>query len=189
MEKRVRLQNKQQNEQVKQKIIELYEEDETFGALKKEHDKKLTQLQTDIKNFMFCNGAQGLRFKAYSGKEFADNPQVLECRMVTPCSVEFLPDKMAEKLGKERASQYVNTNISISDWQGFMEYMKEIGADAKTVKSFLSVTKEVDKKALDNAEKLGQVSMEELKGCYKVTKKSSYLRITKKEQEDEENEV
>lgn len=181
--KKVSLKNKQYTEEVKLKIIELLEEDEKFSKIKKEHEQKRAELQTFIKNFMFVNGMNALQFKAFSGEEFAANPQMLECKIVTPCSIEFLPDKMIEALGKDEANNYIETEINISDWNGFMEYMKELGADANKVKSFLNVEKKVDKKMLDNAEKLGQISLQDLKGCYKVTKKNSYLKISRIKEE------
>lgn len=179
------LQNKQYNEEVKNQIVELFEAKEIFKNIKSEHEKKVEKLTVAIKNFMFVHGVDCVVFKAFSGR-FSKEPKSLECKMVTPVSVEFIPEQLEKKLGKELAKEFVDREVVIENWEEFMEYMKELGASPKEVKKFISVRKTVNKKALENAEKLGKVSVEDLKGCYKTTKKSSYLKISEVEEDNEE---
>lgn len=185
MEKKVKLSNKQYNEEVKAQIVELFEAKEDFKGIESEHKKKVEKLTVAIKNFMFVHGINHVTFKAFSGR-YARGPKSLECKMVTPVSVEFIPEELEKRLGKEVATEFIDKEVVIENWNEFMEYMKDLGANPKKVKSFISVRKTVNKKALENAEKLGKVSVESLKGCYKTTKKSSYLKISEVEEDNEE---
>ena len=106
------------------------------------------------------------------------------CKQVTPVSINFDADKIEKKVDKQLASKFIQKEIIIDDWNGFVKYMKELGASLEEIKKYVSAKKTVDKKALENAEKLGQISMEDLKGCYTVKKSASYLS-TKISEEDE----
>lgn len=185
MEKKAILQNKQYNEKVKGYIVELFEAKEEFKSTESEYKNKIEKLTVAIKNFMFTNGVNYVTFKAFSGR-YAKEPKNIECKMITPVSVEFIPEKLEEKLGKEAAEEFVSKEVVIENWNEFMEYMKELGANPKRVKKLISVRKIVNKKAIENAGTLGKISVEELKGCYKTTKKSSYLKISEVEEEDDE---
>ena len=184
MAKKVILQNKQYNEEIKDCIVELFEAKEKFKNTESEHKKRVEKLTVAIKNFMFVNGVDCVTFKAFSGM-FSKEPKSLKCKMITPVSVEFMPEELEKKLGKE-VKEFVNKEVVIDNWNEFMEYMKELGANPKKVKRLISVRKTVNKKALENAEKLGKISVEDLKGCYKTTKGSSYLKISEVEEDNEE---
>ncbi len=185
MEKKVILQNKQYNEEVKGQIVELFEAKEKFKCTESEYKKRVEKLTVAIKNFMFTHGINHVTFKAFSGR-YSKEPKSLECKMVTPVSVEFIPEELEKRLGKEAAEEFVDKEVVIENWNEFMEYMKELGANPKKIKKLISVRKTVNKKALENAEKLGKISVEDLKGCYKTTKKSSYLKISEVEEDNEE---
>lgn len=185
MEKKVILQNKQYNEEVKGYIVELFEAKERFKNTELEHKKRVEKLTVAIKNFMFTHGVNHVVFKAFSGR-YSKEPKSLECKMITPVSVEFIPEQLEKKLGKEAAKEFIEKEVVIENWDEFMEYMKELGANSKQIKKLISVRKTINKKALENAEKLGKVSVESLKGCYKTTKKSSYLKISEVEEDNEE---
>ena len=179
----IKLNNKQYNAEIAGKILEFHKLKESHKRSEDEFKKQIEKLTIDIKNFMFAHGVDNLKF-SLSERSESGNSQVMVCKKVTPVSVTFLADKLEEKLDKQLVESIVHKEVVIEDWNGFIEYMKELGANSKEVKKFISVNKVVDKKALENAEKLGQVSLKELKGCYTTKQSAAYLR-TEISEEDE----
>ena len=58
-----------------------------------------------------------------------------------------------------------------------MTYLKECGVDPKVFKTFITVQKEVNKKSLEQMYELGEVTLEDIKGCYDVETINSYIDI------------
>ena len=177
------LNNKKYNAEIAGKILELHNKKESHKRSEEEFKKSVEKLTIDIKNFMFVHGVDTLSFDL---AEYSDDgkKQKMTCKKVTPVSISFIAEKLEEKLDKHLRDKVIKKEVVIDDWNGFMEYMKELGASPKEVKKHISVRKTVDKKALENAEKLGQISVSDLKGCYTVKENTAYLS-TKISEEDE----
>lgn len=179
----MKLNNKSYNAEIAEKILELHEKKEAHKSSEAEYKKSVDKLTVDIKNFMFVHGIDFLSFKLKQLSEHGKSQKVI-CKQVTPVSINFDADKIEKKVDKQLASKFIQKEIIIDDWNGFVKYMKELGASLEEIKKYVSAKKTVDKKALENAEKLGQISIEDLKGCYTVKKSASYLN-TKISEEDE----
>ena len=68
---------------------------------------------------------------------------------------------------------------------GLVEYLKSYGVDPKKFKSFISAEEKVLSEKLEQLEALGEISKEDLAGCYEVKPRSSYLRISVAEEEED----
>lgn len=175
--------NKKYNVEIAQKVLELHNKKEAHKSSEAEYKKSVDRLTIDIKNFMFVHGIDFLSFGLSELSESGKNQKMI-CKKITPVSISFDAEKIEKKLDKQLTSKFIQKEIVIDDWNGFVKYMKELGASLEEIKKYVSSKKTVDKKALDNAEKLGQISMEDLKGCYTAKKGTSYLS-TKISEEDE----
>lgn len=173
-------------EEAKQKAIDLYVLEEKFSKVKKSYESKKLGLVTHLKNFFYTTGeAKGFSFKCDEDLLGGAN---IECRKVTPMSVVFDAEKLEEKLGKEISRNFVETKIEIVDWDGVVNLLKEHGVKPSEFKKLISVEKKVNTKALEQLEALGVVTKEDVKGCYKVNKKESYIRVYKKQDKKQEQE-
>lgn len=179
--------DKHQNKEVMNQIEELYRENERFKVIEKQHKEIADKLNVAIKNFMFINGVNLLQFKPEC---FNDFPRALKCQQITPVTIKFdgakVEKRIGKLLGKNRVSEFVTPKVTIENWNEFSKYMKELGADPKIIKKLIAVEKVVNKKAIDNASKLGLISKDDLDGTFTLVKSSSYLRID--EVEDEQSE-
>ena len=171
------LSNKQVNESLKLAVINLYDIDKKFKACKKEYDEKKLKLTTKIKNYLFTNGLDGVSFVACAGDEFANDPKHLRCVRHQSMSVIFDADKLEKKLGKEAAMNYIDKEYRINDIDGFISLCKSYGMKPTEVKKFINVEKSVNKTRLEQDEELGDISMDDVEGCYTIKKNEPYLKI------------
>lgn len=102
----------------------------------------------------------------------------LKVTKVQRTSVEFKVDKLEEVLPKEVAKKTIIKRYEVVDMQGLTLYLKKCNVDPKIFKKFLSVTKTVDTKELDKLEELGQISVEQIKGCYTIKKSPPYYTVS-----------
>lgn len=180
------LQNKQENEEVKHQAIELFELEAKYKAITKQYEKKKSRLVLAIRNFMFRtkDANDEIRFLAQSGETFSKENRMLRVRRIVPKTVIWDVDKLEAKLDKELSSQVVSKRYTITDMKGLTTYLRSCGVDAKVFKSFIEVEKIVDAGALEQLNATGSLSMQDVKGCFTVQEKSSYLRLDTLEDED-----
>lgn len=180
------LQNKQENEEVKRQAIELFELEAKYKAIKKRYEDKKSSLTLAIRNFMYCNkGANDeIQFLAQSGDIFSKDNKTLRVRRIIPKTIVWDADKLEENLDKEIASQIVKKHYTIVDMEGLIAYLCSCGVSAKKFKSFIEIEKVVDANMIDQLNAVGDLSSEDIEGCFTVQEKSSYLRIDTLEDED-----
>lgn len=180
------LQNKQENEEVKRQTIELFELEAKYKAIKKQYEDKKSKLTTAIRNFMYCNKGTNdeIQFLAQSGDIFSKDNRMLRVRRIVPKVITWDADKLEQKLDEELLLQIVHKRYTITDMTGLIAYLRSCGVSAKKFKSFIEVEKIVDAKAIEQLDAVGDLSLEDIKGCFTVHEKSSYLRIDTLEDED-----
>lgn len=180
------LQNKQENEEVKRQTIELFELEAKYKNIKKQYEEKKSKLTLAIRNFMYCNkGANDeIQFLAQSGDTFSKINKMLRVRRIVPKTVIWDADKLEERLEKELSSQIIRKHYTITDMEGLIAYLRSCGVSAKKFKSFVEVEKVVDASMIDQLSEVGDLDLEDVKGCFTVQEKSSYLRIDTLEDED-----
>ena len=170
------LSNKQENEKIKHKIVELFEIVNAHRATENVYNKKRKSLQTDISNYLFANGIDGCEFKAITGT-FASEPTILTVKRIKRTKVTYLPEKLEKALGKVKSKKVIEKKYIINDFTGLVDYLKECGVDPKVFKTFIDVEKTVDAKGLQKMYDLGEVSLADIKGCYDISTLSSYIDV------------
>lgn len=179
------LSNEQKNEEVKRQTIELFELEAKFKAIREQYESRKKKLSTAIKNFMYCNTGtnEEIQFFAQSGETFSKDNKMLRVRKITPTTIVWDVEKLEKRLEPETSSQIIQKQYVITDMTGLVKYLRSCGVSAKKFKSFIEVEKKVDAKMIEQLDAVGDLSYEDIKGCYSVQEKSSYLRIDTLEDE------
>lgn len=179
------LSNKQQNEKVKQQTIELYELEQKFKNIKSQYEAKKEGLARDISNFLFCNKGfdNGFSFLAQTGNTFSRDNKQLKLSKITPTKIVWDAKRLEDNLSEEQAAKVIQKQYEINDVNGLIRYLKSCGVNPKVFKSFVSVSRTVNKEALEQLDKLGELKPDDIKGCYELNKSSSYLKVSIMEDE------
>lgn len=160
-----------------QEIEELFTLNEKFKHIKKQYEDKKKKLEVSIKNFMYSNGGlDTLSFKTNESEKMV-------VKKVSPRKIIWDPDKLEEKLDKELCNELIEKIYVVNDMQGLIKYLKSCGVNPKKFKSFLNIEKKVKTDVLQQMDDLGEISLEDVKGCYVVKESESYLKITIQEEE------
>lgn len=107
-----------------------------------------------------------------------------DVKVISPVSILFDTEKIEKRIDSDICKKFINKEYEISDFEGLVSYLKTFGVNPKKFKTFLNVKKNVDNKKLDNLSKLGEISEEDLKGCYTVKENKVYIKSTRKELEE-----
>ena len=120
--------------------------------------------------------------------EGSDIPSTLTVSRIQKANVVFDADKLESALGKRLSVGVILKSYTIVDMPGMISYLKEIGADPTIFKSFISVEKSVDTKALDRLYDVGKVDEDQIKGCFTIKPQNPYFIVKAgKGQNDEQN--
>lgn len=180
----MKLKNDVNTRKAKEEIIRLFEMKEKFSVMKKTFEEESKALETSIKNFMYANGNVDSITLRYQEKDEVNGPTVLKVLKVSPVKIKWLPEKLEKALGKERCSGLIEKTYIIEDMDGLIKYLKSCGVNPKKFKSFLRIDKKVNSDVLKQMDELGEISSDEVKGCYEATHVSSYLKIMLKQEEE-----
>ena len=92
--------------------------------------------------------------------------------------IEYDVDAILESLGKDDAKRFVDWTYTIPDFKRFALFLKSKGITPRDVRPFLSVTKEVNQDKLTKLYEKGEITLEDLDGCYTASvTKSVALRM------------
>ena len=94
--------------------------------------------------------------------------------------IKFDPDLLEKALGKTLSEDVIIKHYTVNDMFGLTAYLKQCknGVDPKVFKSFISVSKTVDTKALDQLEALGKITAKQIQGCYTISKDVPYFTVS-----------
>lgn len=165
--------NKEDSEKFSKAISYLYKADIEFKNQKKLYEGKKEKANEVINRLFDKYGIQSVQIN----KGDKMSPMKLVCKRITRNSVNFDADALEDKLGKEICLEFVNKEYTVNDMDGLVNLLKKSGVSPKEFKKFISVTKTVDKTKLDQLSNLGDISEEDIEGCYSVTENSSYLSV------------
>lgn len=140
---------------------------EKFGEIKKDFYGIMSE-------YFEYNSIEGGKV---SFDEGADSPPLVVTR-VQNTRIKFDPEKLEKALGKTLSEDVIVKRYTINDMFGLVSYLKQCGVDPKVFKSFITVSKTVDDKALDQLESIGKITAEQIKGCYTVNKDRPYFTVS-----------
>lgn len=159
----------------------------SFFAAKKSFEKQKQEFEVLKKSFYSDFG----RYFASRGFDksvtysFGDSDVTVS--KVQRVAIVFDAEKLSRRLQKKIASKVIKKKYEIADYEGFVEYMKKVGAKPCDVKKFLNVTKEVDKEALDQLEAIGEIDEDMIDGCYEAKVSEPTFQFREKKRKEHED--
>lgn len=159
-----------------------------FEKVKKQYEALKDQFETDMLELTDALGKRVVRFESDNINEVDGG--VLTIRKVEKTSIEWDADKLERKLSKKVAKKVIKKQYKIANMSGLTEYLKSCGVDPKVFKKYLSIEKTVDVKAIDQLGDVGEISVQQISGCYIVKCHKPYFTLSVKKDdgngEDEE---
>lgn len=169
---------------LEQLTCELYEIKEKNKKLQDKYKIRIKFLEKEIEKIFSKKNESSYSFSCEE-----DGLQVYyKATSVKPKKIDWKMDVLQQVLDKDVFDQICNKKYTIIDYEGLAKYLKSLKADPKKIKTFIQCEKTMNQKMLDQLSSLGEISIEDLEGCYTVTDKEQYVRVTKSEEEinDEE---
>lgn len=100
--------------------------------------------------------------------------------------VVFNAKKLKNKIGKEKFNKVSETQWNCFDIGGLARYVKSLGGEFDVFKSFFNITQVVDDKAIDKLSETGEITAEDIEGCYSVNEGKPWYKVSFKAAEDDE---
>lgn len=102
----------------------------------------------------------------------------ISCKVVRTSKIIFDVQSVIQKIGKKRSSKFIDSDIRIINMDGMAELMKAHGVPFSEFKKLVSVSKSVNLSKLETMNQLGEVSQEELEGCYEIKHDRQYVKVS-----------
>lgn len=159
---------------IKMAVIELDKLNSSFKQQEEAYKHRKDELQTVIKDYADQNNLSEFGFKSKKG--------LIKARPILNTKITWFVDKLSEKLSKNVFSEVMSKTYTITDFDGLVSYLKSCGVDPKEFKKFIDVEQKVDDKKIDQLSKLGEITQEQLAGCYEVQATLKYIKISELEE-------
>lgn len=172
------------SEECKQAILSYFQTQKKFKRMQTRFGEIKAGFYNDMEDYFNCNNIDG-KLTIECDDEFVDAGKFVVTR-VQSSRIEFNPDKLEKVLGKELSLNVIQKHYEIVDMNGLVSYLRDCGVSSKVFKSFISVRKSVNVKELEKLEELGQITAEQIKGCYTVKSQSPYFTVNAGRGQDNE---
>lgn len=129
---------------------------------------------------MFSNlpkNENSFEIRLKDGVEFYENPVNLRVNKIRKKKIIWNVDKLKKKLDKKVFKKVVSKTYTISDMDGLIKYLKACGVDAKKFKKYITVTEEVQDEKINNLYEVGEITKEDIAGCYTVECGEPYITL------------
>ena len=143
----------------------------------KEVNERFNSMKVRMNKLLFNRFGEDSNQLAIKPDENDLEAKSIKISRVDRIMVDFNIPKMKKQVNKKALKKVISKQYVVNDILGLVNYLKEIGADAEIVKSFIGTIETVDQKQLDKCYSLGEVSDEEIKGVYEVDKKFSHYLV------------
>lgn len=158
-----------------------YLKEQKFKKVKKQYEELKEQFEADMLELTEALGKKRVLFES---ENLADSSEVLSVRKVEKTSIEWDADKLERKLPKSVAKKVIKKKYTISNMSGLVEYLKSCGVDPKVFKKYLAIERTVDVKAVDQLGNVGEISVQQISGCYIVKCHKPYFTLSVKKDDD-----
>lgn len=159
---------------IKQAVIELDKLNNSFKQQEEAYRHRKDELQAVIKDYTDQNNLSEFGFKTKNG--------FVKAKTVLTVKTTWFLDKLSEKLSKNVFSEIVDKTYTITDFDGLVSYLKSCGVDPKEFKKFIDVERKVNEKKIDQLGKLGEITQEDITGCYEAQAAFKCIKISELEE-------
>lgn len=171
---------------IKDSVRKLYEAQKRKKKVDEYYNEVRKKEQLAISNYIFSmlqKGENSFDITLDDGEDYYTNHVKLKVTRVRKKSITWDIDKLKKKLDKKVIKKIVTKKYTINDMNGLIEYLKECGVNPKKFKKFLTVDEELNEIELNRLYDLGEISKEQINGCYKMEMSEPYIKLTEQKQE------
>lgn len=148
-------------------VSEFFAKQEKFREIEKKFKNARLDFYAAMEKIFKCNDK--IVFPEVAGN--------IVVKKVERVSVEFDAKKLQKRLNKKQVEQVITKRYIVNDADAFLAYLRECGCDPNILRDFLQSELSVDKKALDRLHDIGEVSKEDIDGCYTVKVSKPYFTV------------
>ncbi len=151
--------------------------------MEQEAKQKYAEIQSKLKDYF--------RNKSEKTIQFSVGSRSYKITDVNPQKIVWNVEKLlkrfkANEVDKEVINQIVKKTYSVSDWSGFVNVLSLHGIKPNEILPFISVEKKVDQKKMNELSEIGEITEEDVKGCYTIEEIEGSLRTSEWENVDEQ---
>lgn len=173
----------------KRDIVTAVVEFSNMQQKKKQLDKKFNERKAGFYKLMsdaLGSGVvgDGSTFEFQVDRHLADGTSKkfnFKATRVVPTKVVWDVPKLKKKLDADVLSDVVKREYTVLDMVGLARYVKSLGGSQSKLKSFFLVSESVDEEAMDQAFEVGDITRDDVSGCFSVEVKSESYRVTSRE--------
>lgn len=171
--------NKETKNYVKDMILWFYEAKKSFEASKVSFEETKFDFENCMDRYFDTLADDDNKIKI-PVKDKLKNVSHIVLSKIQPTVVIFDVDKIKALLNKKERKLVIKRTITVNNWQGMFDYLKEQGIDFKEFSKFITITESIDEKQLQKLVDLGMIDEEEVKPHIKVKMKKPYYKVTEK---------
>ena len=155
---------------------DFYRASQKVKSINKKFDEMKDDFHGKIEPFFSENKMKSWKFR---NSDTADS-SVLTVKMVERTTIEWDAEKLEKKLTKPIASKVIKKQYRITDMKGLARYLQSCGVDVDVFKKYITIDKAVDQKEVDRLGELGQITVQDIRGCYIVKCQKPYFTLSLK---------
>lgn len=176
MEKLLLLPSKEKK--IKKAVIELETLNANFKSEEEKYKKRKLELQDLIKGYTDKNNVEEFGFVWLD--------KVKRIKPIIQKKIIWDMDKLSKKVRKSLLNEILDKTYTINDMNGLIDFLKDYDVDPKKFKKFINVEQKVNNKKVDELNALGELTYDDLAGCYELQANLSYVKISDLEASDAE---
>ena len=158
-------------------VLELYREEQRFKQAKAQYEARKQQLTVSIKNYMYGKGYSSFDFRS---REFGS----VKVNKIVRKSIKWNVDKLKEKLPVELCAEIIEKEYQVNDMPGLIKYLKSCGVNPRKFKKYLNVVEKVNQQKINELSEVGDITADDIDGCYEVKQTEGYLTINAKKEDE-----
>ena len=176
-------------DELEKKIFAAYSLSEEFKKVEEEYKIQKNDIASEIsslahqleqENFDFEYEPSSNAKRRFGLKQ--NEAFLMTCKRVKPVSIKYDEEAMLKSLGKNEINALFEKSYEIIDMTGLIQLLKSHGVSSKQFKKFISIKQTLSNEKLNHLYEIGVLTLDDLKGCYTVMKKSEYWKISAKKE-------
>ena len=172
-------------EQHKKKVLSFYRQQKAYV----EYEKKYKELKKKFEEYMVeYMGNKNKEVLSIDNLEGNEDDEELLINKINRTSIEWYPDKLEKRITKKVAKKVIRKSYEINDMKGLSKYLKSCGVNPKVFAKYITVQKEVDQDAIDMLGEIGEITPQNISGCYIVKCSKPYIKLSLRKRKNDDNE-
>lgn len=156
-----------------------------FSDMKKALDQTQSAFEEEKKSFYAMMNDfykensdewEGSTYQFESSDNAEQIPKIFSVTRVQPSKLLWNVKEVKKRFG----TKFLKKSYSIVNPEGFLSYMKALGADPKVLRDLVVSEVSVDETKIDHAAALGEIDKADLNGLYEVKLSGRYFKVTDK---------